>query len=152
MAGKLVGVVASKVSSMFTQTVVEAGPAVQIPMNATNEIAAEAAESILNPKQIHFMQSSIRNSTGEFTVLGNAESLRLGTLDPRVLRMNVWKDANGKIWTLDHRRLAAFRLSGLIEAPVQWTNPNGQMWKMTTTNGGTSVRLKLGDGTSRIIE
>ncbi|RYD52420.1 MAG: hypothetical protein EOP52_09695 [Sphingobacteriales bacterium] len=66
--------------------------------------------------------------------------------------MNVWKDAIGKIWTLDHRRLAAFRLSGLKEAPIQWANPAGQMWKMTTRNGGTSIKLKLGEGQSIMVK
>jgi RHS repeat-associated protein len=113
---------------------------------------AGAAETILNPNEIHFMQSSIKNTTGEFTVLGNAEALKSGALNPSVLKMNVWKDANGKIWTLDHRRLAAFRLSGLQEAPIQWANPSGQMWKMTTTNGGTSVALKLDGGVKIIIK
>ena len=98
------------------------------------------------------MQSSIKNTTGDFTVLGNAEALKSGALNPEVLKMNVWKDATGKVWTLDHRRLGAFRLSGLQEAPIQWTNPSGQMWKMTTTNGGTSVKLKLGGGNSMIIK
>lgn len=98
------------------------------------------------------MQSSIKNTTGEFTVLGNAEALANGSLNPNVLRMNVWKDASGKVWTLDHRRLGAFRLSGLQEAPIQWANPSGQMWKMTTTNGGTSIKLKLGGGNSMIIK
>ncbi|MDR2039443.1 MAG: hypothetical protein LBQ60_16090 [Bacteroidales bacterium] len=91
------------------------------------------------------MQSSIKNTTGNYTVLGNAEALTNGTLNPKILRMNVWKDANGKVWTLDNRRLGAFRLSGLQEAPIQWTNPGGQMWKMTTTNG-TFTKLKLDNG------
>ncbi|WP_421829164.1 RHS repeat domain-containing protein [Larkinella sp.] len=110
---------------------------------------------VLSPKEIHFMQSSIKNVTGEFTVLGNAEALKTGALNPNVLKMNVWKDANGKIWTLDHRRLGAFRLSGLEKAPVQWASPaqvQNQMWKMTTKNGGTSVKLKLGDGDNIIIK
>src|SRR5690606_7475766 len=109
----------------------------------------------LDPKKIHFMQSSIKNTTGEYTVLGNAERLRLGTLKPEDLpAIRVWKDSSGKIWTLDHRRLAAFRLAGVDEVPVQWASDavvRSQMWKMTTRNGGTSVRLKMGDGTSRII-
>ncbi len=111
-----------------------------------------AAQGVMNTSEIHFMQSSIKNITGEFTVLGNAEALANGSLSPNVLRMDVWKDASGKVWTLDHRRLAAFRLSGLQEAPIQWANPSGQMWKMTTTNGGTSIKLKLGGGNSMIIK
>jgi len=35
------------------------------------------------------MQSSIKNATGEFTVLGNAQALKSGALNPEVLRMNV---------------------------------------------------------------
>lgn len=105
----------------------------------------------MNPNEIHFMQSSIKNATGEFTVLGNAQALKSGALNPEVLRMNVWKDAAGKVWTLDHRRLAAFRLSGLQEAPIQWANPSGQMWKMTTTNGGSSIWLKFGGGNGATV-
>ncbi|GAA4321039.1 hypothetical protein GCM10023184_06540 [Flaviaesturariibacter amylovorans] len=108
----------------------------------------------LNPNEIHFMQSSIKNTTGEFTVLGNAEALSAGTLNPNVLRINVWKDATGKIWTLDHRRLAAFRLSGLNKVPVNWASKSqvqSQMWKMTTKNGGTSIKLKFSDGTNQVV-
>jgi hypothetical protein len=94
----------------------------------------------LNPQDIHFMQSSIKNTT------------KSGALKPEILRMNVWEDANGKVWTLDHRRLTAFRLSGLDRAPIQWTNPSNQMWKMTTTNGGISIKLKLGNGNSIIVK
>jgi RHS repeat-associated protein len=115
-------------------------------------LASRVAKNLLNPKEIHFMQNSIKNVTGEFTVLGNAEALRAGTLDPRLLTMSVWKDASGKVWTLDHRRLAAFRISGLKEAPVQWANPSGQMWKLTTTNAGTSIKLKLGQGQSITVK
>ncbi|WP_192350457.1 DUF6443 domain-containing protein [Algoriphagus sp. Y33] len=111
-----------------------------------------AAKGVLNTSEIHFMQSSIKNTTGNFTVLGNAEALANGSLNPNVLRMNVWKDASGKVWTLDHRRLGAFKLSGLEQAPIQWANPSSQMWKMTTTNGGTSIKLKLGGGNSMIIK
>ena len=111
-----------------------------------------AAKGVMNTSEIHFMQSSIKNTTGNYTVLGNAESLANGSLNPNVLRMNVWKDASGKVWTLDHRRLGAFKLSGLEQAPIQWANPSGQMWKMTTTNGGTSIKLKLGGGNNMIIK
>lgn len=83
--------------------------------------------------------------------MGNADALKSGLLDPNVLKMNVWKDQSGKVWTLDHRRLAAFRLSGLNSAPIQWADPSSQMWKMTTQNGGLSVRMKLGDGNSMIV-
>ncbi|MDU1350945.1 MAG: hypothetical protein E6942_16825 [Clostridium argentinense] len=112
--------------------------------------------STLNPKDVHFMQSSIKNQTGSHTVLENAEALRNGTLKPSDLpNVKVWKDDAGKIWTLDHRRLGAFKQAGLDEIPIQWSTPEevaSQMWKMTTKNGGTSIKLKLGNGESMIIK
>ena len=47
------------------------------------------------------------------------------------------------------KKLAAFRLAGIKEVPVEWVSSEvveGQMWKMTTTNSGTSIKLKLGNG------
>jgi hypothetical protein len=104
--------------------------------------AAEVASS-LNPKEINFMQSSIKNATGEYTVLDNAKALKAGTLKPSDLpTIRVWKDEAGRIWTIDHRRLASFKLAGVDDIPVQWVTKDvveNQMWKMTTKNGGESV-------------
>lgn len=108
----------------------------------------------LDPKDIHFMQSSAKNNTGDYTVLGNAKSLSEGSLDPNILKIKVWKDTAGKIWTLDHRRLASFKLAGKC-VPVEWASPQevkDQMWKMTTATGGKSMRLKIGDGKSIKVE
>jgi RHS repeat-associated protein len=121
----------------------------------TKPLASLAKPKTLNPEDVHFMQSSIKNQTGEFTVTGNAAALKAGTLDPKVLTITVWKDVNGKIWTLDHRRLAAFKLAGMKEVPVQWATQSQvqqQIWKMTTNNGGTSIRLKLGNGQSQTVQ
>ncbi|MBC2582956.1 hypothetical protein HGI79_22430 [Clostridium sp. DJ247] len=102
------------------------------------------------------MQSSIKNETGEYTVLQNAEALKNGTLKPSDLpTMKVWKDESGKIWTLDHRRLGAYRLAELNDVPVQWATPEEIAkggFKMTTNNGGSSIRLKLGGGESITIK
>ena len=50
------------------------------------------------------MQSSIKNQTGEHTVLGNAEALKSGALKATDLpEIRIWQDADGKLWTLDHR-------------------------------------------------
>ena len=104
-----------------------------------------------DPAEIHFMQSFIKNTTGEFTVLGNSRALRSGELSPEMLRFRVWQDTDGKIWTLDHRRLAVFRLSGLEEAPIQWANPSREMWKISTENGGESIWLKFDDGRRNML-
>lgn len=111
---------------------------------------------MINPKDVRFMQSSIKNQTGEYTVLGNADALRKGTLLPTDLALiRLWKDDKGNVWTLDHRRLAAFRLAGLESVPYQWATEEevkNQMWKMTTRTEGKTIRLKLGNGKSMIVE
>ena len=121
------------------------------PVDHTND-----PSGTVNPNDVHFMQDSIRNQTGDHTVLDNAEALRNGTLSVNDLpNIRIWEDKNGVLWTLDHRRLAAFRLAGLEEVPFEWANIDDvlrQSWKMTTQNGGTSIILKLVDGLRQIIE
>ncbi len=111
---------------------------------------------MINPKDVRFMQSSIKNQTGEYTVLGNAEALKKGILLPTDLALiRLWKDDKGNIWTLDHRRLAAFRLAGLESVPFQWATEEevkNQMWKMTTRTEGKTIRLKLGNGKSMTVQ
>lgn len=49
---------------------------------------------------------------------------------------------NGEIYTLDHRRLVAYRLAGRKTIPVQWTSWSvvwENRWKFTTLNGGRSI-------------
>lgn len=109
----------------------------------------------VDPKDVHFMQDSIRNQTGDFTVLGNAKALKNGTLSPNDFpNIKIWKDDNGKLWTLDHRRLASYRLAGIDSIPFNWASSNevrNQMWKMTTTTGGETIRLKINNSTSKTI-
>lgn len=79
---------------------------------------------------------------------------RPNSLDANVLRVKIWKDTSGKIWSLDHRRLAAFKISKKC-VPYTWATPaevKSQMWKMTTKNGGTSIRIKMADGKSIIVK
>ena len=116
----------------------------------------ESGSNTVNPKDVNFMQSSIKNQTGENTVLGNAEALKSGTLKATDLpEIRIWQDADGKLWTLDHRRLAAFRIAELDSVPFRWaTNEEvaNQMWKITTETNGTSIKLKLGNGQSMTIQ
>jgi hypothetical protein len=109
----------------------------------------------LNPKSIRYMQSSAKNETDGRTVLGNVEALRAGTLTAEDFpAIRVWQDVEGKVWSVDHRRLAAFRLAELSEVPVTWLSPEeaaGHMWKMSTKTDGLSIKLKLGAGKSIIV-
>jgi len=106
-------------------------------------------EGTIDSSKIHFMQSNAKNTTGEYTVLGNAQGLQDGSLRPDVLKVRVWKDEAGKVWTLDHRRLAAFKLAKQRCIPADMLDnpdPKEIARKMTTKNGGTSMQLKLGNG------
>jgi len=88
-------------------------------------------------KDVRYMQSYIKNQTGKYTALGNADALLNCTLKPSDLPPI-------KIWTLDHRRLAVFKLAGLDSVPFKWASPRdvaNQMWKMTTKTDGKSIIL-----------
>lgn len=91
------------------------------------------------------MQSSISptHKSGQ-TVLGNAEALKAGTITPEAMGapIRVWRDEAGNIWTLDHRRLAAYRLADQRSVPVQWASHETvqrEAWKFTTEVEGRSI-------------
>lgn len=82
---------------------------------------SESGRTTANPKDVNFMQSSIKNQTGEHTVLRNAEALKSGTLKATDLpEIRIWQNADGKLWTLAHRRLAAFRIAELDSVLFRW--------------------------------
>ena len=59
-------------------------------------------------KMLISCRDSIKNLTGEHTVLGNAEALKNGTLQATDSpEIQIWQDVDGKLWTLDHRRLGS---------------------------------------------
>ena len=93
----------------------------------------ESGSNTVNLKDVNFMQSSIKNQTGEYTVLGNAGALKSGALKATDLpEIRIWQDADGKLWTLDHRRLASFRIAELDNVPCRWATDAevaNQMWK-----------------------
>lgn len=78
-------------------------------------------KNIIDPKKIKFMQRSIKNQIGEYTVLENAKALKSGRLSPNDLpKIRICKDSKGNLWTLDHRRLDAFRLANLNSVAFVW--------------------------------
>jgi hypothetical protein len=109
------------------------------------------APTRLNVKNIFFMQDACENTTqdGKFTVLQNAADLRQGKLNPAdIPPIRVWRDSSGKVWTLDHRRLASFRLAGNIpEVSVEWAPEEvvrQQRFKYSNSRGGAEILLDLG--------
>lgn len=113
----------------------------------------------LNLRDIHFMQNNISNNyaDGKYTVVGNARAMRDGKLDPDSMPpIGVWKDASGKIWTMDHRRLAAMILSGKVEsAKVRWVTREEvlrQRYKMSTLSDGNYLLLTAKRNQSVLVE
>ena len=101
---------------------------------------------VLPIDQIHFMQLGIANISGEYTVTGNAKAIKEGTLDPAVLPpAKIWRDTTGRIWTLDHRRVAAQILSGKVEnIRVVWATREeveAQQFKFSSIDQGHSMLL-----------
>ncbi len=131
----------------------------RIPRALPPPLAGTASAASLSPSEIRFMQDSISNQAlgKDYSVLQNALDLRAGKLKVSDLPpIRVWKDEFGKVWTLDHRRLASFKMAGNIDSiPVVWVSPaevRQQAFKMTTANEGQSVVMKLGSGLAVMVE
>ena len=126
----------------------------ELPYEVSEEVAARI-DGKVDPKKIRFIQAKLNNITGEYTVLGNAEAIRNGSLDPEKLpTIRIFKDEEGELWTLDHRRLAAMKIAGVPEVRYRWATPEEvatQWWKNSTTTRGESILLKMEDGTYRTI-
>lgn len=103
-------------------------------------------------KDIRWSQSMCRNSSQDkkYSVINNAHALKAGTLKVETLpKIRVWRDTDGRVWTLDHRRLAAMRLSGVVDdIPVEFVSETivkEQKFKFSTQNDGRSILVHIDD-------
>lgn len=101
-------------------------------------------------RDIRWSQSQAANMSqdGKYTVVDNARALKAGTLNLNVLPViRVWQDTQGRVWTLDHRRLAAIRMSGAFdEIPVEFVEESmvvAQKFKYSTRNEGNTILVHL---------
>jgi hypothetical protein len=101
-------------------------------------------------RDIRFSQINCRNMSQDkkYSVVSNAKAIKEGTLDIKKLpTIRVWRDVEGRIWTLDHRRLAAMRLSGVVEKiEVEYVSEElvkAQKFKFSTHNSGKSIFVHL---------
>ena len=111
---------------------------------------ARAAKAVgrLDPAEIRFSQDSIsatfRNGRGSIDEL--AEGLRSRRIDPSDVPAVRLVKRDGNLFTLDNRRLEAFRRAG-VDIPYRMATPEeiaAEAYKFTTRNGGTSVRVRGG--------
>lgn len=110
--------------------------------------AQKLGPAVVNIDEIRFAQINANNVTGEYTVIGNAKAIKEGKLDVSIFpKLRVWRDVDGKIWTLDHRRLVAMRLSGAIDnVEVEFVKKslvNLHGFKFSTETDGLTIFLRV---------
>jgi hypothetical protein len=75
-----------------------------------------------------------------------AEGLRSGRVKPTDVPAIRVVEKDGKLFTLDNRRLEAFRRAG-IDVPYRYATAEevaSEGWKFTTTSDGLSILIKGG--------
>lgn len=99
----------------------------------------------IDPNRVRFSQESIsyrfRNGS---TIDDLAEGLRTGSIRPEDIPPIRLVERDGQLFTLDNRRLEAFRRAGLavsyrIATPEEVA---AEAWKFTTRSGGISIRIR----------
>jgi len=112
--------------------------------------------------ELHFMQDSCGFFSGErdeYNVLSTARAIQQ---DPEFMHrlppLEVWKDKSERVWSLDHRRLVAYTISGVItEVPVVFvdretaTGVEENGYKFTNPVGGTAIVLEADEHDPRAL-
>jgi RHS repeat-associated protein len=131
----------------------------------------------VNPNAVRYTQAQGSNGGSGYTVSGNVQAMKDGSLNPddipaiRVFRkeayMDEWGPANGpgrlsrfsgdpenlengKVYSLDNRRLAALQRAGVTSVRVQWMEDeqNGMdivqetRWHFSTTDYGQTIFIR----------
>ena len=110
-------------------------------------MAEERGENaqLLDPQSIRFSQASIKATFRDGTSIDDlVEELQSGRLHPHNVPAIRVFERDGKLFTLDNRRLEAFRRAG-VHVPVRMATPQEiaeEAWKFTTPNDGESIRIR----------
>jgi hypothetical protein len=100
---------------------------------------------LLNPQSIRFSQASIKATFQDGTSIYDlAAKLRSGRIRPHDVPAIRVFEHDGKFFTLDNRRLEAFRRAG-VDVPVRMASPQkiaDEASKFTTQNDGVSIRIR----------
>ena len=129
-------------------------PTHPFPQYTSNRLPSET----LPIEQVHFMQNSIHTHFHDhrYGIISDAKAIKEGNLRiKRLPEISVWQDQQGKIWTLSHRRLATFILSGVItHVPIHWASldkVNQYEYEYTTKNSGKKIYASLNDELALLI-
>ncbi|MCP4100339.1 MAG: hypothetical protein GY750_02735 [Lentisphaerae bacterium] len=113
-------------------------------------VAGLADEGFVDPSTIRFSQNSVSpNFSAGGSVDDLATGLRNGSVSPGDVPPISIFESNGQWMSLDNRRLVAFQQAG-VQVPYRLATAQeiaAQTWKVTTTNGGTSITIRGGGGT-----
>ncbi|KAJ3082654.1 hypothetical protein HK102_001534 [Quaeritorhiza haematococci] len=100
----------------------------------------------LDPDDIRYTQRSIGqylSGYDNYTIYDLAEDLGCGSVDiTDIEKIRVVQDGSD-YWSLDNRRLWAFKEAGLSSVPVRLVDANGEFYrKRNTVDGGWSVHVR----------
>jgi len=114
--------------------------------NTGDDFARTAGKiSLINPNEVRFSQSSIKPTFKEGGSINElAEGLRAGKINPESIPPIRVVKINGKLYTLDNRRLEAFRRAG-IDIRYRLATPEeaaAEGWKFTTKTDGETIFIR----------
>ena len=96
-------------------------------------------------RSIRFSQNSIQATFKDGTSIEEmAAALRSGQINPNDMPPIRLVERDGKLFTLDNRRLEAFRRAE-VEVSTRMATPQEiaeEGWKFTTKNDGESIRIR----------
>ena len=109
-------------------------------------VAPRPTSGFIDPGDVRFSQAdaSLNFSNGG-NVSDLSAGLRSGAIDPSDVPPIRLAEIDGQLFTLDNRRLIAFGDAG-VPVPYRMATPDEiavDAFKFTTTNGGTSIQLRL---------
>lgn len=134
---------AVKAAGWGTKAVVKAAPSL-LALGARLARVSKGI-SFVNPKNIHFTQNSIKATFKDGrSVQQMADDLTSGALKADDVAPIAVFEKNGKLYSLDNRRLEAFQRAG-VDVPVRSATTEeltAQGWKFTTKNDGVSIIVR----------
>ena len=132
---------AAGMTGMTRFAAAEAGTLTKLAVKEAEGVAAKT----IDPATVRFSQSSIsRNFSAGGSVDDLATSLRSRATKPGDVPSIRLVERDGQLFTLDNRRLEAFRRAE-VPIPYRMATPEeaaAEAWKFTTRNSGTSIRVR----------
>lgn len=112
-------------------------------------LATGVAANTVDSSAVRFSQSSVKGAFSDGrSIDGLADRLRSGAVNPGDVPAMRLVERDGSLFSLDNRRLLAFQKAGM-DVPYRMATPSeaaSEAWKFSTTNGGTSIRIRGGGG------